>query len=72
MISGAAEKIIAFTNAVPEWLCKLRQENLFSGEALFGHVELLKEGKLFMFPHLYSKGLIMEGTVRCILSRLGP
>lgn len=60
MISGAAEKIISFTNAVPEWLCKPRQEKLFSRdeEALFGHVELLKEGRLFLFPHLYSKGLL--------------
>uniref|UniRef100_A0ACD5XC49 Uncharacterized protein n=1 Tax=Avena sativa TaxID=4498 RepID=A0ACD5XC49_AVESA len=72
MISGAAEKMIAFTNAVPEWLCKPRQEKLFSGEALFGHVELLKEGKLFMFPHLYSKGLLMEGALHCILPRLEP
>jgi hypothetical protein len=31
---------------------------LFAGEALFGHVELLKEGKLFVFPHLHSKGLL--------------
>jgi hypothetical protein len=28
MISGATEKIIAFTNAVPEWLCKPRQEKV--------------------------------------------
>jgi hypothetical protein len=28
MISGAAEKMIAFTNAVPEWLCKPRQEKV--------------------------------------------
>lgn len=67
MISGAAEKIIAFTNAVPEWLCKPRQEKLFSGEALFGHVELLKEGKLFMFPHLYSKGLLAAWKEPCVV-----
>uniref|UniRef100_A0A453G8N0 Beta-Casp domain-containing protein n=2 Tax=Aegilops tauschii subsp. strangulata TaxID=200361 RepID=A0A453G8N0_AEGTS len=74
MISDAAEKIISFTNAVPEWLCKPRQEKLFSREeeALFGHVELLKEGRLFLFPHLYSKGLLVEGALHCILSRLEP
>ncbi|KAK1669082.1 hypothetical protein QYE76_057241 [Lolium multiflorum] len=67
IISGAAEKMIAFTNAVPEWLCKPRQEKLFSGEALFGHVELLKEGKLFMFPHLYSKGMLAAWKEPCIV-----
>ena len=83
MVSETAAELIAFTNALPEWLCKSRQEKvsllileswnmkvrwshfiagymlqLFSGEALFGHVELLKEGKLFLFPHLHSKGLL--------------
>ncbi|KAE8811706.1 integrator complex subunit 9 [Hordeum vulgare] len=69
MISGAAEKIISFTNAVPEWLCKPRQEKLFSRdeEALFGHVELLKEGRLFLFPHLYSKGLLAVWKEPCIV-----
>ncbi|KAM0923030.1 hypothetical protein ACQ4PT_005799 [Festuca glaucescens] len=38
-----------------------------SGEALFGHVELLKEGKLFMFPHLYSKGLLAAWKEPCIV-----
>uniref|UniRef100_A0A453G8J0 Beta-Casp domain-containing protein n=1 Tax=Aegilops tauschii subsp. strangulata TaxID=200361 RepID=A0A453G8J0_AEGTS len=69
MISDAAEKIISFTNAVPEWLCKPRQEKLFSREeeALFGHVELLKEGRLFLFPHLYSKGLLAAWKEPCIV-----
>ncbi|KAM0923025.1 hypothetical protein ACQ4PT_005796 [Festuca glaucescens] len=67
MISGATEKMIAFTNAVPEWLCKPRQERLFSGEALFGHVELLKEDKLSMFPHLYSKALLAAWKEPCIV-----
>ncbi|CAO2181984.1 unnamed protein product [Urochloa humidicola] len=78
MISETAEEIIAFTNALPEWLCKSRQEKLFSGEALFGHVELLKEGKLFLFPHLHSKGLLAAWKEPCIVFcphwslRLGP
>ncbi|XP_062207828.1 uncharacterized protein LOC133909422 isoform X2 [Phragmites australis] len=78
MISETAEEIIAFTNALPEWLCKSRQEKLFSCEALFGHVELLKEGNLFPFPHLYSKGLLVEWKEPCIVLcphwslRLGP
>ncbi|OEL31037.1 hypothetical protein BAE44_0007944, partial [Dichanthelium oligosanthes] len=78
MISEAAEEIIVFTNALPEWLCKSRQEKLFSGEALFGHVELLKEGKLFLFPHLHSKGLLAAWKEPCIVLcphwnlRLGP
>ncbi|KAM0923026.1 hypothetical protein ACQ4PT_005796 [Festuca glaucescens] len=40
---------------------------LFSGEALFGHVELLKEDKLSMFPHLYSKALLAAWKEPCIV-----
>jgi len=29
MISSTAEEMLAFTNAVPEWLCKQRQEKVF-------------------------------------------
>ncbi|KAG2593706.1 hypothetical protein PVAP13_5NG012585 [Panicum virgatum] len=78
MVSETAAEVIAFTNALPEWLCKSRQEKLFSGEALFGHVELLKEGKLFLFPHLHSKGLLAAWKEPCIAIcphwslRLGP
>nr|CAB3479190.1 unnamed protein product [Digitaria exilis] len=78
MVSETAEEIIAFTNALPEWLCKSRQEKLFSGEALFDHVDLLKEGKLFLFPHLHSKDLIAAWKEPCIVLcphwslRLGP
>ncbi|CAD6228590.1 unnamed protein product [Miscanthus lutarioriparius] len=78
VISETAEEIFAFTNALPEWLCKSRQEKLFAGEALFGHVELLKEGKLFVFPHLHSKGLLAAWKEPCIVLcphwslRLGP
>ncbi|KAK3162792.1 hypothetical protein QOZ80_1BG0093810 [Eleusine coracana subsp. coracana] len=67
MISETAEEIIPFTNALPEWLCKSRQEKLFAGEALFGHVKLLKEGKLFLFPQLYSKGLLAAWKEPCIV-----
>ncbi|KAF2938291.1 hypothetical protein DAI22_03g107100 [Oryza sativa Japonica Group] len=67
MISETAEEIITFTNALPEWLCKSRQEKLFSCEPLFGHVELLKEGKLSLFSHLYSKGLLAAWKEPCIV-----
>ncbi|KAJ1259900.1 hypothetical protein BS78_10G191400 [Paspalum vaginatum] len=78
MISETAEETIALINTLPEWLCKSRQEKLFSGEALFGHVELLKEGKFFMSPHLHSKGLLAAWKEPCIVLcphwslRLGP
>ncbi|XP_015691289.1 integrator complex subunit 9 isoform X2 [Oryza brachyantha] len=67
LISETAEEIITFTNALPEWLCKSRQEKLFSGEALFGHVELLKQRKLSLFPHLYSKDLLAAWKEPCIV-----
>lgn len=67
MISETAEELIALTNTLPEWLCKSRQEKLFSGEALFGHVELFKEGDLFLSPHLHSKGLLAAWKEPCIV-----
>ncbi|XP_072965852.1 uncharacterized protein [Typha angustifolia] len=59
MISTTAQETLAFTNAVPEWLCKKRQEKLFSGEALFSHSDLMKEDKLCLFSLLYSTDLLM-------------
>lgn len=29
MISTVAEEMLAFTNAVPEWLCKQRQQKVY-------------------------------------------
>ncbi|XP_010938580.1 uncharacterized protein [Elaeis guineensis] len=78
MISTVAEEMLAFTNAVPEWLCKQRQQKLFAGEALFGHVELMEEKKLLLFPLLNSSNLLMMWQEPCIVFsphwslRLGP
>nr|CAD1833440.1 unnamed protein product [Ananas comosus var. bracteatus] len=67
MVSATAEETLSFTNAIPEWLCKERQEKLFLGEALFGHAELIKEGKLCVFPLLYERELLMAWQEPCIV-----
>ncbi|ONK67500.1 uncharacterized protein A4U43_C05F690 [Asparagus officinalis] len=78
MVSSTAEEMLAFTNAIPEWLCKRRQDKLFAGEALFGHVDLMRERKLNIFPLLYSPELLMMWREPCIVFaphwslRLGP
>ncbi|KAL0910992.1 hypothetical protein M5K25_019091 [Dendrobium thyrsiflorum] len=78
IISTTAEQTLAFTNAIPEWLCKRRQEKLFCGEPLFGHAELMKEKKLHVFPLLYSSDLLLKWQEPCIVFtlhwtlRLGP
>ncbi|KAJ6811295.1 integrator complex subunit 9 [Iris pallida] len=78
MISSVAREMLAFTNAAPEWLCKERQEKLFAGEALFGHVELLRKKKLHLFPLLHSPELLTMWQEPCIVFsphwslRLGP
>ncbi|KAK8961788.1 hypothetical protein KSP40_PGU013943 [Platanthera guangdongensis] len=46
------EQALTFTNAIPEWLCKKRQQKLFCGEPLFGHVELGKARKLHVHEDL--------------------
>uniref|UniRef100_A0A0E0NSA5 Beta-Casp domain-containing protein n=1 Tax=Oryza rufipogon TaxID=4529 RepID=A0A0E0NSA5_ORYRU len=47
MISETAEEIITFTNALPEWLCKSRQEKLGRNLALyFVHIGVLGMAQL--------------------------
>ncbi|CAL9751914.1 unnamed protein product [Musa acuminata subsp. burmannicoides] len=78
MISPTAEETLAFVNTVPEWLSKQRQQKLFSGEALFNHVELRKVNRLHVFPSIYSSELLMMWQEPCIIFsphwslRLGP
>ncbi|XP_042512593.1 integrator complex subunit 9 [Macadamia integrifolia] len=78
LISSVAEELLAYTNIVPEWLCKLRQQKLYSGDALFGHVELIKEKKLYLFPAVHSANLLKMWQEPCIVFsphwclRLGP
>lgn len=77
-ISSVAEELLAFANVIPEWLCKQRQQKLFSGEPVFAFVELLKEKKLHVFPAVHSPKLLMNWQEPCIVFcphwslRLGP
>ncbi|KAK3027184.1 hypothetical protein RJ639_042450 [Escallonia herrerae] len=78
VISTIAEELMAFTNIIPEWLCKLRQEKLYSGEPLFAHVELTREKRLHTFPAVHSLELLKIWQEPCIVFcphwslRLGP
>ncbi|XP_024929610.2 uncharacterized protein LOC107417886 isoform X2 [Ziziphus jujuba] len=67
IISSVAEELLAFTNIIPEWLCKQRQEKLFSGEPLFDHVKLVKDKKLHVFPAVHSSELLMNWQEPCIV-----
>ncbi|KAJ6700464.1 INTEGRATOR COMPLEX SUBUNIT 9 [Salix koriyanagi] len=78
VISSVAAELLAFTNIIPEWLCKERQEKLFSGEPLFSHPELMKGEKLYVFPDVNSPELLTRWQEPCIIFsphwslRLGP
>ncbi|KAJ6715655.1 INTEGRATOR COMPLEX SUBUNIT 9 [Salix viminalis] len=78
VISSVAAELLAFTNIIPEWLCKERQEKLFSGEPLFSHPELMKGEKLYVFPDVNSPELLTSWQEPCIIFsphwslRLGP
>ncbi|KAL6957383.1 non-specific serine,threonine protein kinase [Sarracenia purpurea var. burkii] len=78
IISSVAEELLAFSNIIPEWLCKKRQEKLYSGEPLFAHVDLIKEKKLHLFPAIHSDKLLKIWQEPCIVFcshwslRLGP
>ncbi|XP_024032285.1 integrator complex subunit 9 homolog isoform X2 [Morus notabilis] len=77
-ISSVAEELLALTNIIPEWLCRERQEKLFSGEPLFSHVELVKEEKVHVFAAVHSPELLTNWQEPCIVFspsgslRLGP
>ncbi|CAL5201485.1 unnamed protein product [Lathyrus oleraceus] len=78
IISSVAEELLAWLNIIPEWLCKQRQERLFSGEFLFAHVKLLKEKKIHVVPDIHSHGLLKNWQEPCIVFcphwslRMGP
>ncbi|GKU91295.1 hypothetical protein SLEP1_g5194 [Rubroshorea leprosula] len=67
IISSVAEKLLAYMNIIPEWLCKQRQEKLFSGEPLFGHVKLMKERKIQVFSAVHSPELLKNWQEPCIV-----
>ncbi|KAL0540293.1 hypothetical protein IC582_024528 [Cucumis melo] len=77
-ISSVAEELLTFVNAIPEWLCRRRQQKLFSGEPMFTFVELLKENKLHVVPAIHSPKLLINWQEPCIVFcphwslRLGP
>ncbi|KAG9444988.1 hypothetical protein H6P81_016328 [Aristolochia fimbriata] len=78
MISSVAEETLAFTSIIPEWVSKQRQHKLFSGEALFGHIDLVKEKKLHLFSGIWSSEFVTAWQEPCIVFsphwslRLGP
>nr|DAD43103.1 TPA_asm: hypothetical protein HUJ06_001333 [Nelumbo nucifera] len=67
IISDVAEEILSLMNVVPEWLCEQRQQKLYSGEALFGHVKLIKEKKLHLFHTIHSPNLLAIWKEPCIV-----
>ncbi|ONI20739.1 hypothetical protein PRUPE_2G031500 [Prunus persica] len=71
IISSLAEEFLAFSNIIPEWLCKQRQEKLFSGEPLFAHAKLVNEKKLHVFPAVHSPKLLLQ-NVEPLLKILQP
>ncbi|CAN1173114.1 Integrator complex subunit 9 homolog, partial [Linum perenne] len=86
-ISSIAAELLAFMNTIPEWVCKPRQEKaskisgllqLFSGEAMFSHGDLVKSKKLHVFSAIHSPELLTTWQEPCIVFaphwslRLGP
>ncbi|KAH6786448.1 hypothetical protein C2S52_006000 [Perilla frutescens var. hirtella] len=78
VVSSVAEELMAFTSIIPEWLCGQLQDRLYSGQPLFMHVEMLKTGRLYLFPDIHSVELLKIWQEPCIVFcphwslRLGP
>ncbi|KAL9233810.1 hypothetical protein vseg_008759 [Gypsophila vaccaria] len=66
-ISSVAEELLCYTNIIPEWLCKHRQNKLFAGEPLFAHVDLVKEKRLHVFPSLIASDVLKTWREPCIV-----
>nr|GMD10358.1 integrator complex subunit 9 homolog isoform X1 [Ipomoea batatas] len=77
-ISSVAKELLAFSNIIPEWLCKQKQDRLYAGESLFSHVELLNSKRLQLFSAIHSPELLTSWQEPCIIFcshwslRLGP
>ncbi|KAL8542160.1 hypothetical protein ACS0TY_003136 [Phlomoides rotata] len=78
IVSSVAEELMAYTSIIPEWLCEQWQDRLYSGQPLFTHVEMLKDGRLYLFPAIHSVELLKIWQEPCIVFcphwslRLGP
>ncbi|KAG8363697.1 hypothetical protein BUALT_Bualt19G0049400 [Buddleja alternifolia] len=78
VISSVAEELMAFTNIIPEWFCEQWQDRLYSGQPLFSHKEMLKDGRLYLFPAIHSLELLTIWQEPCFVFcphwslRLGP
>ncbi|BFI25527.1 integrator complex subunit 9 [Marchantia polymorpha subsp. ruderalis] len=66
-VSPVAEEVLAYVNTVPEWLCPARQEKLYAGEALFGHVEAVQEKRLHHFSALHNLDLLRCWQEPCVV-----
>ncbi|GAB4827838.1 hypothetical protein Ancab_034723 [Ancistrocladus abbreviatus] len=78
IISSVSEELLSFTNIIPEWLSKEKQQKLFAGEPLFAHVDLLKQKRLHLLSSIFSPEILRFWQEPCIVFcphwslRLGP
>ncbi|KAI3830976.1 hypothetical protein MKX03_010274 [Papaver bracteatum] len=78
IVSSVAKEVLDYTNVVPEWVCRQRQEKLYSGEPLFGHGDLIKRNNLHLFKEIHSPDFLMTFQEPCIVFsphwslRIGP
>ncbi|MCL7039685.1 hypothetical protein MKW94_016216 [Papaver nudicaule] len=78
MVSTVAKQVLDYANVVPEWVCRQRQEKLYSGKALFGHGDLIKRNNLHLFKEIHSPDFLMTFQEPCIVFcphwslRIGP
>ncbi|KAI3947883.1 hypothetical protein MKX01_034548 [Papaver californicum] len=78
IVSTVAKEVLDYTNVVPEWVCRQRQEKLYSGEALFVHGDLIKRNNLHLFKEIHSPEFLMTFQEPCIVFcphwslRIGP
>ncbi|XP_042034676.1 integrator complex subunit 9-like [Salvia splendens] len=79
VISSVAEQLMIFTSIIPEWLGEQCEDRFYSEKpSLFTHTEMLKDGRLHLFPAIHSDELLNIWQEPCIVFcphwslRLGP
>lgn len=59
-ISPVAENSLAYSNILAEWLSSTKQNKVYIPDEPFPHANLVKNGRLKFFKHIFSEGFSAE------------
>eukprot|EP01130_Rhizamoeba_saxonica_P001890 TRINITY_DN11713_c0_g1_i1.p1 TRINITY_DN11713_c0_g1~~TRINITY_DN11713_c0_g1_i1.p1 ORF type:complete len:652 (+),score=107.52 TRINITY_DN11713_c0_g1_i1:30-1985(+) len=66
-VSPSSETLLAYSNIIPEWLCKEKQEKSYIPEPPFNHATYLERGKLLRFDSTHTGEFSNHLSEPCIV-----